>query len=260
MQIKNKSQSNLSFSNLVVKLYQNSEKAEAYVFDYLSDEPMSYYEPHQSYTFSGTTLVSYVNTGYPNQTLSQRCFTSSVTLCWQGGPLHVKYSACSDESKTITISWENCIGLPEYNPGNEPPNDNVNPCLREDCGGGGSIPQEEIDIPTEPVLVTANNYFRNPSQELNNWWIFTLPEDSASKELIKQEIIDFLNDNKESGQKYATPEAEAFVEESIKALKDNNGDGEPDAEIDWEEEIINKLEDKADCIYQKSKTIIKYNI
>ena len=247
MQIKNKSQSNLSFSNLVVKLYQDSENDEAYVFDYLSDEPMSYYEPHQSYTFSGATLVSYVNTGYPNQTLSQDCFIMSITVCWHArvgngtGPLHIAGSKCQTSEHMMTFATENCIGLPEYNPGNEPPNDYVNPCLREDCGGGGSIPQEEIDIPTEPVLVTAHNYFRNPSQELNDLWIFVLDN------TIKNDIIDFLNDNKEPGQVDATPEAEAFAEEAIKALKDNDGDGEPDGDVDYEDRVILDLS-TPDCL------------
>lgn len=218
-----------SFSNLVIKTFNDSENVEAYVFQYLPDEPMQYYEPDQSYTFGGTANISFVDTGFPNETMSQTCITINITMCENTangvgtGPLHFPGPNCKDRSKFVNFPFNNCFGVPEYNPGNPvAPGENLNNCLREDCRGGGSGTSiNESDIPTEPVFVTVQTFIQNPSQETTNWWNFYTPEQAEDREDKKDQIADFLNNNKEPGQIMATQEAQDLAEEMIAA--DNDG-------------------------------------
>lgn len=86
---------------------------------------------------------------------------------------------------------------------------------------------------------------QNPITDLE--FVYSSFDDMLEKDAQKQNVIDFLVQNNYSD------EAFAFLREAMPALQDNDGDGQPDAEVDWEEKIISKLVGKEKCLDEHLK-------
>ncbi|SEA77275.1 hypothetical protein, partial [Psychroflexus halocasei] len=75
---------------------------------------------------------------------------------------------------------------------------------------------------------------QNPITDLE--FVYSKFDDYLINEAQKQGVITFLAQNNYSD------EAFAFLREAMPALQDNDGDGQPDAEVDWEDRIIKENE------------------
>lgn len=81
---------------------------------------------------------------------------------------------------------------------------------------------------------------QNPITDLE--FVYSSFDDMLEKDAQKQNVIDFLVQNNYSD------EAFAFLREAMPALQDNDGDGQPDAEVDWEDSLIYILPECLDNI------------
>ncbi|SEA70966.1 hypothetical protein, partial [Psychroflexus halocasei] len=89
---------------------------------------------------------------------------------------------------------------------------------------------------------------QNPITDLE--FVYSSFDDMLEKDAQKQNVIDFLAQNNYSD------EAFAFLREAMPALQDNDGDGQPDAEVEWEDRIFELFEGtKVDCVHDKLKEI-----
>ena len=278
------------FKNLVIKIYNDSDEYEAFVFTYKRNKFKKYFDEHNAFIFEGGVSLSTVDTGQTNKTSEQACITQSITVCtqpWSGSEptLHIATAQCKNKNHLFTMTWENCFGIPTYGGIGTPVSGFIDLCLREDCLGAGGN-SHTVDISTVPIDNTVNYYFINPNIIFKLWW----QQAPNLEEPLKSEIVKFLNTRKDDAMLMPSQEASVFIEnlmsvflspnvspttkaaigllftqinslninvqndiinflaqnnysdeafaflrEAMPALQDNDGDGQPDAEVDWEE-------------------------